>query len=249
MRRVAALVVGSVLFALGGCDVEDDALEVSDVDRLEHELVPPVALGEPAVFPEAPLVASGRLELLDSPISPYCGAVLVAPDVAVTAASCVAGHYPEAYSVAFGDPSMAELAPRAMVADILTDRDADDPIAVLVLDTPVLAIPAAKLPTHRIESSCQASAVSHEYVAKHENDPGARWLVTGCLEGEQLEALDDAPNCHGEQGSGVFVDGTLVGLTMGMGDTFDGRGCTTALRVARIDGATSTLEDVLAFAG
>lgn len=240
MRR-ALLVTSVLLFA--GCDSEAGTFEE---ERIEPEAQAPVALAQPAVFVEAPLAASGRLELESSPISPWCGAVLVAPDVALTAASCVAGHYPEAFSVALGDPSLAGLAPRATVADVVTEAEA--PLAILVLEDPIVAVPPATLPDEQVESSCRASSVSHEYVAKHENDPGARWLVTGCLEGEQLDALDDTPNCHGEQGTGVFVDDTLVGITIGMGDTFDGRGCAAALRVARLDRDDSMLQAALALA-
>lgn len=240
MRR--ALLLTSAL-SLAGCDSEAGPIEE---ERIEVESRAPVALGEPAVFPEAPLVASGRLELESSPISPWCGVVLVAPDVALTAASCIAGHYPEAFSVAFGDPSMADLAPRATVADVVTEAQAS--LAVLVLEEPVVAVAPATLSAKPVESSCGASAVSHEYVAKHEHDPGARWLVTGCLEGELLDELDDTPNCHGEQGSGVFVDDTLVGITIGMGDAFDGRGCAAALRVARLDRDDSVVQAALALA-
>ena len=235
------LVTSVLLFA--GCDSEAGTL---DEERIEPEAQAPVALGEPAVFPEAPLVASGRLELESSPISPWCGAVLVAPDVAVTATHCVAGHYPEAFSVAFGDPSMAELAPRATVADVIAETEAT--LAILVLEKPVVAIAPATLADDDAGSRCGAAAVSHEYVAKHEDDPGARWLVTGCLDGEQLDALDDTPNCHGEQGSGVFVDGSLVGITIGMGDAFDGRGCAAALRVARLDRDDAVVQAALALA-
>ena len=240
MRRVAALLG---VFVFGGCDSEGVAGEA----REGEELTVPMALGEPAVFPEAPLVASGRLELESSPISPWCGAVLVAPEVAVTARRCVAGQFPEALSVAFGDPSMGASAPGAAVVDVIVDREAgEDGLAVLVLEQPVVAIEPARLRTGTFDAAmCGASAVSHEYVAKHEDDPGARWLVTGCLEDDVLAGLDDTPNCHGEQGSGVFVGGELVGITLGIGETFDGRGCAAALAVARADAHEAFFADAM----
>jgi secreted trypsin-like serine protease len=87
---------------------------------------------------EAGVPAVGYLLVANSPaepVGPYCGATLIAPDVAVTAAHCVRGH--DTFAVGFGEAGSA-----APIRVVKTMRHPEYPgggfrhdVAVLVLES------------------------------------------------------------------------------------------------------------------
>ena len=233
----------ALVVALPGCD-EPSEIEAEASVEITDDAAPPAVYAVDAVDVDdpPPLAASGRIENADSPISPWCDAVLVAPDVAVTMTHCIAGHYEELFTVSFGDPA----APRtANVAKILDDLDPEDRFTALLLETPVIGIEPATLqatPARR----CGFDSVSHLHADKRiEGNLASRWIWSGCLDRDELVARNGKPNCHGEEGSGVFADGQLVGLTVGPGAFEPDVLCTTGVRVATVRDAEAFFDAAL----
>lgn len=230
----------ALLFAVPACD-DTSGIEVEAMGEVSEEVTAYAVHALDTV--EAPLASSGRIENADSPISPWCDAVLIAPDIAVTMTHCIAGHYKELFTVSFGDPA----APRtANVAKILDDLDPQERFTALVLETPVIGVEPATL---RATSArrCGLDSVSHVHADKRiEGNVASRWIWSGCLDRDELVARNGKPNCHGDEGSGVFVDGELVGMTVGPGAFEPDVLCTTGVRVATVQHAEAFFDAALA---
>lgn len=158
----------------------------------------------------APALASaGWIDRLDGPITPWCGAVLVAPDVAMTSARCVVGLDPELLAVGFGGTRDRAYA----IADVLLS-DSTEPEHALAAVRLAEAVPDV-VPADLGEASggCDLTSVAYRFVER--GDPGARWLWSGCLVGKALLAETGAPNCHGDLGAAAFdASGALIGIAV-----------------------------------
>lgn len=205
-------------FALLACDVDSDDTSPSQPVRDRDEAPDGAAAdAEVARVPVAPrLVTAGWLELADSPIVPWCGAVLIAPDVAVTAARCVAGYDAGFFEVGFGQVSRDET--KVAVERVLV-QDAEDPeqaLAALQLAEPVRGITPVDLSAVDQARICGVQSISYTYALVGETSP--RWSWSGCMgvqEDGWLTARNGAPNCHGDMGAGAFLrDGDLVGVVV-----------------------------------
>ena len=239
-RRLSLAI--ALLVTLPGCDEATELETEARTEVADETPVPQAAYAVPGLKEAPPLGASGRIENADSPISPWCDAVLIAPDVAVTMTHCIAGHYEELFTVSFGDPA----APRtANVAKILDDLDPEDRFTALLLETPVVGLEPATLqatPARR----CGFDAVSHLHADKRiQGNFAGRWIWSGCLDRDELVARNGKPNCHGDEGSGVFVDGELVGLTLGPGAFEPDVLCTTGVRIATVRDAEAFFDAAL----
>lgn len=235
----------ALLFALPACD-DTSGIEAEARAEVTEEAPTPDAYAVHALdLDEAPpLAASGRVENADSPISPWCDAVLIAPDVAVTMTHCIAGHYKELFNVSFGDPARPRT---ALVAEILDDLDPDDRFTALLLETPVVGIEPATLQATTSARRCGFDSVSHVHADKRiEGNFASRWIWSGCLDRDELVARNGKPNCHGDEGSGVFADGQLVGMTVGPGAFEPDVLCTTGVRVATVRDAEAFFDAALA---
>ena len=172
--------------------------------------------------------ASAWIDHADSPIMPWCGAVLVAPDVAVTAARCVEGWDKSWLDVGFGgiDSTVHE------IAEIVVQRDVEPrehALAALRLVEPVTGIEPAELALPHGQV-CDVQTISFEYVLRGETSPRALW--SGCLSGSDLRATSGRPNCHGDMGFGAFLpDGSLAGVAV---DASSDGGCVEGHRIATV---------------
>lgn len=211
VARCASLLI--LVTPLLACDVASDdpvndgAGVRDDVETIDAFASAPVAIAMPS---------AGWIELDSSPIVPWCGAVLVAPDVVVTTASCVVGWDKGFLRAGFG--AQVEVAPRVAVAEVLVQKDADVPehaLAALRLAEPVRGIDPVELamaPLHR--RMCGVQSVAYQYVL--DGDPSTRWSWQGCVDTDAwLAAQTGAPNCHGDIGAAAFVpSGALLGVVV-----------------------------------
>lgn len=167
------------------------------------------------------LEASGYLHSRDSVIDPYCGAVLIAPALAVTAGHCVEDHPPYGLSIGFGDVGSGEL---VAVEEIWLRerygavRAVEDDVGVLFLREPVASVVPA--PVARIDAPPRAAVQSVSYAFVMVGHTGARRVVAGDVAESGARAvvrfLGEQPNCHGDSGAGLFgADGTLLGIASG----------------------------------
>jgi hypothetical protein len=235
MNRFAAL--GVALF-LSACSVETenglywDRFEWPDAEEREHMIE----------LDAMALSAAGWIEHAESPIVPWCAAVLVAPDVAVTSALCA--QWPgEFLSVGFG-PAGAGRRYAVERIELQTDAAREDlALAALVLDRPVegvepVALGSADRPV------CGVQSVSYEFVLR--GDEGDRWAWSGCLTPgvrASVEATEGAPNCHGDLGAGVFSErGELLGITV---DAWSAEGCVEHALIATVDASERFFEHAL----
>jgi hypothetical protein len=165
--------------------------------------------------PSIPLEAAGWVDHEDSLIVPWCGAVLVAPDVAVTATRCVDGWSKGYLHVGFGGVS----GPSHAVAEVVIEGDAIpemEPrihgLAALRLEEPVFGVVPVDLDAGVVEA-CDVETVAYEYMLR--GDEGDRWTWAGCLRDGALMATRGAPNCHGDMGAGAFLEnGALAGVAV-----------------------------------
>lgn len=195
-----------------------------NVDGVDTSPLPPAVRDEPEpssdvlVAPAADrLAAAGWIELADSPIVPWCAAVLIAPDVAITHASCVAAYDAGFLRVGFGEVALAELVD---VDAVELQEDAPAPelaLAALALAEPVVGVDPVELAfTSGRNTICGVRSISYTYVLAGE--PSPRWSWSGCVgarEPRWIEAHAGAPNCHGDLGAGAFLrDGSLLGVVV-----------------------------------
>jgi hypothetical protein len=205
----------STLGCYGGVDDTPRSEIRDDAEGVDDE----VADDEPAAARTLQHPASGWIELESSPVLPWCGAVLVAPDVVVTSASCLDGYHHSFMDVGFG----AVATRRYGIAEVEIQADVDPrehALAALRLDEPVQGVQPVELDTAR-SRACGVQAVSYLFVVR--GDAGSRWLWEGCLANGRLVATAGAPNCHGDLGAGAFMaDGSLAGITI---DAWTEGGC------------------------
>ena len=160
---------------------------------------------------ELPFASSGWLDFDDGAVKPWCGAVLVAPDVAVTATGCVEGRDPRAFSVGFGSID-AEGIPAARIETLKATPE----LTAVILRSPVGDIDPAPIALEP-ERGTAVESVSYLFVPRYGfSEPSQRWTWTGRLDAESVEVLGGAPNCHADPGAGVFDElGHLVGIVIG----------------------------------
>jgi hypothetical protein len=224
MIRFATL---AVALSLSACSVETegglywDRFEWPDAAERDHLVE----------LSDVPFAAAGWVEHADGPVVPWCGAVLVAPDVAITTADCAGS--PEAYlSVGFGLVGSRRYGVERI--EMQTDAQRDDiALAALVLDRPVDGVEPVAL-GRADRAVCGATSISYEFVLRGE--PGERWSWSGCFTPgvrASLAATEGAPNCHGDMGAAVFDEhGALLGITVG---AWSDDGCVENALVATVD--------------
>jgi hypothetical protein len=214
--------------SLGGCYVgSEDAPRSEIVDDPAGELA---VAGAEVVPADRSMrhTASAWLDHEDSPIMPWCGAVLVAPDVAMTAARCVDGWDKSYLNIGFGSLS----ATAYPIAEIRVQHDAVDrqtALAAIRLEEPVRGIDPVELalPADRV---CDVQSVSWIYVLRGEESSRGVW--SGCLDDGELRATAGSPNCHGDMGVGAFLpDGSLAGIAV---DAWSEGGCVPGHRIATV---------------
>jgi len=172
--------------------------------------------------------ASAWLDHAESPIMPWCGAVLVAPDVAVTAARCVDGWDKSYLDLGFGgiESTVYE------IAEIVVQREVEPrehALAAVRLAQPVRGVDPVELTLPRGEV-CDVQSVSYVYVLRGEDSSRGVW--SGCLSQGELRATRGSPNCHGDMGVGAFLaDGSLAGVAI---DAWSEGGCVPGHRIATV---------------
>lgn len=169
--------------------------------------------------------SSAFIHRVDAAITPWCAAVLVAPDVAVTALGCVAGVEEHHLSVGVGAPGEANL----HQVEAVKVLDADPRLAALRLETPLEDVEPATLGAPATSRRCDAFGTSWLYVLS--GDPSKRWTWSACVEPAPLGAIarvEDGhsdgqignPNCHGDYGAGVYSsDEELLGVVVSVAST------------------------------
>lgn len=211
MRFLFALVALSACSAAGG-DLGDGLGDDGPAD------VP--AAADP--LQAEPLDASGYLHAFNSALDPYCGAVLIAPALAVTAGHCVEGSPREWLSIGFGEVGSGPLIP---IEEIWVSeqfgalRAVEDDVAVLFLgeQAPPSVMPA---PVARTPAPAGAGVRSVSYAYVPVGHTGERRVVTGDVSESGARVVvrfaGEQPNCHGDSGAGLFdADGTFLGIASG----------------------------------
>jgi hypothetical protein len=155
--------------------------------------------------------AAAYLVLDDSVVAPWCGGVLVAPDVVMTASACIEGRGTSRLAVGLLIPNAGpDLAVEQAVV-----LDADPRLAAVVLAAPVEDLEPASVATMD-NNRCDIDSVSYLYVAG--DDVSDRWVWTGCFEPDTAALVPDdgGPNCHGDSGAPAFsARGDLIGIVVG----------------------------------
>jgi hypothetical protein len=194
--------------------------------------------------------SGGYLEHARSPITPFCHAVLVAPDVVVAAAACAEDGWLE---LSFG---VGELGGDTIPVDgVMFHPDGDDPAHALVAlrlarpidDAPPAVLGAAsdardsKSPTDR--DDCGVQLPSYSFVLRGE--PGERAIWTACAIGNDaadLVAIVGHPNCHGDAGAGAYAaeaGDVVIGWVTGAGHLGAPHPvsdvCVTSVRLATVE--------------
>lgn len=194
-----------------GCVAEGDPLpelELGDgaqrVPLVRHER--PAAALASAAHP-----AAIHILLEGSFLRPWCGGVLVAPDVVITAADCVVG-------LSASDLEIGTMVPGVRgehAVERVVELDRDPRIAALVLEQPVEAVEPASI-AELEHDRCGVQSVSYLYVAGPDA-PLSRWVWAGCYTAEThaVEPFDGEPNCHGDHGAPVFDEaGDVIGVVV-----------------------------------
>ena len=186
---------------------------------------------------ELPHPTSGWMEIERSPLVPWCGAVLVAPDVAVTADTCLEGVYADEIAVGFGNPERDLATPVTEIRALPGER-----LVALVLSEAIEDIEPASLTAAR--PTCDTTGISYEHAVRGEDVE--RWTWSGCVElGSEFATLAverGRPNCHGESGAGVFsAEGGLMGIVIGG----RGPGCIDTVELATLATHAEALERAL----
>jgi hypothetical protein len=204
--------VGAFVAVLAtGCDVDQASAVESDLGG-GAQGVPYGHYDQPdslAISPAHP--AAIHILLDDAFIRPWCGGVLVAPDVVVTAANCAAGVSASRLEIGtmipgvHGEHAVEQVAPLAR----------DPRLVALVLEEPVEGVEPASIA--RLEDDeCGVQSVSYLYVAGPDA-PLSRWVWSGCYTAEThaVEPVRGEPNCHGDSGAPVFdEDGDMIGVVV-----------------------------------
>ncbi len=235
MRTSILLLVLSVM----ACHSTDDGALRSDDDEGLAETAPGAPAPAPAPDRWLPLAASGWIDHEDSPITPWCGVVLIAPDVVVTAARCLGGYDRRDFAVGFGAVGSKHLE----IDEALEQQDARNPDHALValrLAGPVDGIEPVSLDLRR-DGPCDVESVGYRYAPR--GDASARWVWGGCLDSGTLIASAGEPNCHGDMGTGAFLaDGALVGVAI---DIWSEGGCAKGHLLATVTDNESFFDSAL----
>ena len=159
---------------------------------------------------------AGYLDMDHYAVAPACSVVLIAPQVAVTAASCVSGEPSGFMHVGFGLPVEGRT---VGVDSVVAHPDAgtwQHSVAVLLLKSPITDVPSAPL-SDVWQETCDGESVSYGHA--HTGPGSERWSWSGCLapvgQAPTMTVEVGAPNCHGDLGAGAFLptDGHgLVGI-------------------------------------
>ena len=203
-----------ILILLLGCDVDVEpgfAYELSGGAQVSPGASPTASGDLDADARTFEHAAAGYLVLDDSPIEPWCGGVLVAPDVVMTSSACVEGYGTSRVAVGFSLPNDGSLHD----VDETVVLDADPRLAALLLASPVQELAPAPVGV-LARSRCDVNSVSYRYVAG--DDVSDRWIWTGCFEPETAALVPDdgGPNCHGDTGAPAFSRrDELVGIVVG----------------------------------
>jgi hypothetical protein len=228
-----------ILVALGlvAASTSCSSAEVDELEVAPEEAIvvrSPAGTREPDPTRERGFGAAGFVHRVDAAITPWCSAVLVAPDVAVTAIGCVAGVGAYHLSVGLGSPGEAPL----HQVDEVKILGADPRLAALRLEAPIEGAEPATLGGPATSPRCDAFGVSWLHVL--DGDPSRRWLWSACVEPAPLGAIarvEDGdsdgqlgnPNCHGDYGAGVFsANEELLGVVVSVADT---EGCAVGFQL------------------
>jgi hypothetical protein len=147
----------------------------------------------------------------DSFIRPWCGGVLVAPDVVITSAACVLDVRASHLEIGTMVPGIDE---EHAVAQIVA-LERDPRIAALVLEHPIEGIEPASVAVPEGDE-CGVQSVSYLYVGEPDA-PLSRWVWSGCYTEETaaVEPTEGEPNCHGDNGAPVFDEaGDVIGVVV-----------------------------------
>lgn len=229
MTSDAALASALLLTSMAACEGGDSGW-VDDPDTQTGE---GRGSGEqPVRFPTGPPgvgrernAAAVHLVQLSSTIVPWCSGVLVAPDVVVTASSCLATGHPWTLGVGVGIPDReVEFAIEQTVT-----MHSDPRVSALRLSAAVTEIDPASIEAAATDV-CGVQSISYLYVV--DGTPSKRWAWSGCLDvatSELTPGLGE-PNCHGDAGAPAFSrHGDLLGIVVG---ARFGSSCVDALELA-----------------
>jgi hypothetical protein len=219
LARLARMRVLLLLVVLGSssvaCYVGPSGGERSEILAEEEQIEVVTAAGEPSAQRPMRHPAAAWIDHEGSPILPWCGAVLVAPDVAVTAARCIDGWDRSWLNVGFGAVDGAVVP----IDEIVVQRDVEPrehALAALRLAEPALGVEPMTL-TIAAPPSCGVETVAYRYVLRDEavrEEDAVRRVWTGCLEGDRVRADAGEPNCHGDMGAGAIAGDALVGIAV-----------------------------------
>lgn len=175
----------------------------------QHSTVPTEA-DEPAAL-HIEHVEAGWVEHRDSPIRPWCHAVLVAPSVAITTVECTDGIAPEELVLGWG--SEGSVLERDVVALLAVSED----LVAVKLETAVDLEPASL--GAFAAASCDLRLP--RYAPTYAYGVPARSVSAGCLEDHAVVRLetDGVSADHGAHGGAVFnARGELGGLIVAQAD-------------------------------
>ena len=258
-----------------GCAASEDAFEPVQARLVAPDPGGALAAPQTSAVPGQPArgqhAAAGFVAVEGSPILPWCTAVLIAPDVAVTAAGCIEGVLEPDLRFAIGPTdragAMETSAPGVGVLEVIRHPRAHEPAHALAALRLARAIDDVE-PVMLADASptgCGYAAVSHRYHVVGEE--GRRWIWRGCLDEAPVDAgastlWADAgrPNCHGDVGSGIFAASggeTIVGVATAVpslagddptDDDDGGLGCADAVSIATVADNLPFFEEALSHA-
>jgi hypothetical protein len=182
-----------------------------------------------AVMTVVPRGALGFLDVSNSAVSPWCAAVLVASDVVITAARCVADLGPSQLRFGVGSVT-AEGAEGGLypVRRIVMHPDHNEwqhDLAALILDHPVLNATPAPMTDDAAIADGSVDSVTYRFVRRGEVSPRNFWSGAGHAEDSAITVVPEtgSPNCQCVVGGGALdAGGRLLGMvSTGTGNSKD----------------------------
>lgn len=211
MRKSLAAAIArwaaSAAISTTGCLAEGDPRPGPDLGDGAQS----VPLGSHTLAVSSAHPAAIHILLEGAVIRPWCGGVLVAPDVVITAADCVLGM--DVSELEIGTMVSGDHGEHAVERVVELDRDPR--LAALVLDRPVEGVEPASIGDPEPDR-CGVQSVSYLFVAGPDA-PLSRWVWSGCYTAKThvVEPSDGAPNCHGDTGAPVFDEaGAVIGVVV-----------------------------------